>query len=297
MMTIKEFASLCNCNTQTLRYYDKIDLLKPVKVDQWSGYRYYEKSQAIDFIKIKNLQAADFTIEEIKGLLTMTDQQVYEAFDRKLAEQEQKLERIRKIQQSYLTEVNTMKQLIHSFCDSLLESVNTPEMLQEFATNDPEADKTVEIIRSLMLSSTEAADKEAQPITMEVNGKLFEGAQALENMTLFLRKEELKGTLYLNDQQLSKDASAMAENTEVVWEFHGWNRTHEFLSHIPVPGDNRDYILLIRHPENSVCNTLAYPMVLLGMLISKGFKAEHLHCFSHDDSEDGQNHVTLLRRK
>ena len=63
MMTIKEFASLCNCNTQTLRYYDKIDLLKPVKVDQWSGYRYYEKSQAIDFVKIKNLQAADFTID------------------------------------------------------------------------------------------------------------------------------------------------------------------------------------------------------------------------------------------
>ena len=27
MMTIKEFASLCGCNTQTLRYYDKIDLL------------------------------------------------------------------------------------------------------------------------------------------------------------------------------------------------------------------------------------------------------------------------------
>ena len=34
-MTIKEFASLCGCNTQTLRYYDKIDLLKPVKTDQW----------------------------------------------------------------------------------------------------------------------------------------------------------------------------------------------------------------------------------------------------------------------
>jgi DNA-binding transcriptional MerR regulator len=64
MMTIKEFASLCNCNTQTLRYYDKIDLLRPVKVDQWSGYRYYEESHAIDFIKIKNLQAADFTIRK-----------------------------------------------------------------------------------------------------------------------------------------------------------------------------------------------------------------------------------------
>ena len=84
-MTIKEFASLCGCNAQTLRYYDKIDLLKPVKVDPWSGYRFYEKSQAVDFIKIKNLQAADFTIEEIKALLTLPDQQVYEAFDRKIA--------------------------------------------------------------------------------------------------------------------------------------------------------------------------------------------------------------------
>ena len=111
MMTIKEFASLCGCNTQTLRYYDKIDLLKPVKVDQWSGYRYYAKSQAIDFVKIKNLQAADFTIDEIKALLTMPDQQVFDAFDQKITEQAQKLERIKEIQQSYLTEVNTMKNI------------------------------------------------------------------------------------------------------------------------------------------------------------------------------------------
>lgn len=58
MMTIKEFASLCQCNTQTLRYYDKIDLLKPSKVDPWSSCRYYEEAQALDFVKIKNLQAA-----------------------------------------------------------------------------------------------------------------------------------------------------------------------------------------------------------------------------------------------
>jgi len=35
-MTIKEFARLCNCNPQTLRYYDRMDLLKPVKVDPYS---------------------------------------------------------------------------------------------------------------------------------------------------------------------------------------------------------------------------------------------------------------------
>lgn len=39
-MTIKEFARLCDCNPQTLRYYDRVDLLKPQKVNRWSEYRY-----------------------------------------------------------------------------------------------------------------------------------------------------------------------------------------------------------------------------------------------------------------
>lgn len=74
MMTIKAFARLCGCSTQTLRYYDRIDLLKPVSVDKWSGYRYYAKAQAVDFVKIKNLQTADFAIGEIKELLALQDE-------------------------------------------------------------------------------------------------------------------------------------------------------------------------------------------------------------------------------
>lgn len=68
-MTIKEFARLCGCTTQTLRYYDHQNLLKPVRVDDSSGYRYYDKDQALTFVKIKNLQKAGFLIEEIKELL------------------------------------------------------------------------------------------------------------------------------------------------------------------------------------------------------------------------------------
>ena len=32
-MTIKDFAALCGCSTQTLRDYDRIGLLKPSRVD------------------------------------------------------------------------------------------------------------------------------------------------------------------------------------------------------------------------------------------------------------------------
>ena len=102
MITIQGFAKLCGCNTQTLRYYDRIGLLAPAKVDEWTGYRYYEEQQAMLFVKIKNLQQADFSIEEIRPLLEVDDDQLMEAFERKIDEQTQKLERIRTIQRSYL---------------------------------------------------------------------------------------------------------------------------------------------------------------------------------------------------
>lgn len=67
-MTIKEFAKLCGCNPQTLRHYDRVGLLKPVRVDRYSGYRFYEEEQAVTFVKIKNLQSALFTKEQLEAI-------------------------------------------------------------------------------------------------------------------------------------------------------------------------------------------------------------------------------------
>ena len=297
MMTIKEFASLCSCNAQTLRYYDKIDLLKPVKVDQWSGYRYYTNSQAIDFVKIKNLQAADFTIDEIKVMLTLPDSLVYEAFDRKIAEQTQKLERIKEIQQSYLTEVNTMKSLINSFCDHLLDKGNDPRILQEFDISAEDASTIVESVRKLMVSRTIESGEEARPIQMVVDDKLFEGAQAVENMTFLIKEEELNDTVYLNAQHIREETADLTENLDVVWECHGWSRTCEFLDSIPALEDGEHYVVSIRHHEKEVFGNLPYPFFLIGAMLRKGYSAaENMHCYV-EHSDDGQNHFTLLRRK
>ena len=86
MITIQGFAKLCGCSTQTLRYYDRIGLLTPARVDEWTGYRYYEEEQAMQFVKIKNLQQADFSIEEIRPLLREDGERLQEAFARKIAE-------------------------------------------------------------------------------------------------------------------------------------------------------------------------------------------------------------------
>ena len=146
MITIKEFAKLVNCNTQTLRYYDRIDLLKPVKVDKFSSYRYYEKKQAIDFVKIKNLQAADFSIEEIKTLLKKSDKEIYDAFENKIAAEKEKLQKIIEIRDTYLSEKISMEKLIQSMRELILSNIKDFEMLREFGLKTDEGEKIKNLV-------------------------------------------------------------------------------------------------------------------------------------------------------
>ena len=141
MITIQGFAKLCGCNTQTLRYYDRIGLLAPAKVDEWTGYRYYEEEQALLFVKIKNLQQADFSIEEIKTLLPGDDDLLTAAFERKITEQTQKLETIRKIQRSYLKEAMDMRKTVNEYMNFIERRMEKPELWKELGLdNEQEAE-------------------------------------------------------------------------------------------------------------------------------------------------------------
>ena len=45
LLTIGEFARLSRLSPKALRLYDELGLLRPYRVDEWSGYRYYAPSQ------------------------------------------------------------------------------------------------------------------------------------------------------------------------------------------------------------------------------------------------------------
>lgn len=67
LFTISEFAKLRNININSLRYYERIGVLKPARVDDRTGYRYYSPDQlpimdvillCLDFgISLKNLKS------------------------------------------------------------------------------------------------------------------------------------------------------------------------------------------------------------------------------------------------
>lgn len=145
-MTIRQFANLCGCNPQTLRYYDQVDLLKPVRVDPYSGYRFYDEEQATDFVKIRNLQSADFTIAEIKELLKQDHEAIWEAFEQKIAQQKEKLKSLRLLQKSYRTEMTQMQQKIVEVKEEIRRMVRSYDAVEEFGIGEEEYERVISCV-------------------------------------------------------------------------------------------------------------------------------------------------------
>lgn len=64
---IGEISSLCNISIKTLRYYEELGLIKPIKVDIYSGYRYYDDSNIDLIYKIQLFKELGFSLQEIKN--------------------------------------------------------------------------------------------------------------------------------------------------------------------------------------------------------------------------------------
>jgi DNA-binding transcriptional MerR regulator len=77
-MTVHEVAALAGVSERTLRYYDRIGLLKPAAASE-AGYRLYDEANLERLQQILFLRELDFPLGEIAPMLTA------EARDRRLA--------------------------------------------------------------------------------------------------------------------------------------------------------------------------------------------------------------------
>jgi DNA-binding transcriptional MerR regulator len=69
MFSIGEFSKLGRVTVDTLRHYDALGLLKPAKVDPFTGYRYYSARQLLSLNQILALKEIGFSLEEIARIL------------------------------------------------------------------------------------------------------------------------------------------------------------------------------------------------------------------------------------
>lgn len=67
MLKISEFAKLCNTSEKTLRFYDKVGVLKAEYIHPDNGYRYYSRAQIEQYSRIVELKEVGFTLEEIRS--------------------------------------------------------------------------------------------------------------------------------------------------------------------------------------------------------------------------------------
>ena len=243
MIKIKEFASLCQCSTQTLRYYDQINILSPAYVDDENNYRYYEKNQLFDYIKIKNLQLADFSIDEIKQLLTSSDEAIYYAFDQKIDRINDKLVSILKIKETYHIENSTMERVFQIIKENFEEAFQPELVKQEYNLNETELNEYVAEWESMIINALGSDDY----------GKGFTQSGLTEEQIL----QAVNQFKALNSKPGTK--INVADYT-VLEAFHGWTYLHEIMADLcrVKDGDKIIYCLDVA-PEKLALSLLCLP--------------------------------------
>ena len=260
-MTIQAFARLCGCNPQTLRYYDKVDLLRPARVDRFTGYRYYDEDQALTFVKIKNLQLGGFSIEEIKPLLMANDDEVYRAFETKIAEQQARLEAMKNIQRSYRSEMTTMKETIE-------------KIRKDMAAFDPTVEFGIDRARY-----DDICARVDEALTTAMDSGCFRD---------FSFDEEKH-----SPDPLPKVLKDPAYQT--VYEKHGWQHVKDFFSEFAHLEDGAEYQLVFALTPDKA-NQTAFATTVLNLLLDENERKKRMLGCDTTATRDGQNHFWLLKR-
>lgn len=77
-MSIGEFARRSRLSAKALRIYDDLGLLPPARVDDWSGYRYYESAQLETAQLIATLRRVDVPLSAVKDWLALDQAEMAE---------------------------------------------------------------------------------------------------------------------------------------------------------------------------------------------------------------------------
>lgn len=101
MYKIGDFSVLGKTTIKTLRYYEKEGLLMPQKIDEMTGYRYYDSSQLIRLSKIISLRQIGLSIETIRKIFTGTS-----SFHSVLRERREEVEQEISLHTEMLSKIN-----------------------------------------------------------------------------------------------------------------------------------------------------------------------------------------------
>ena len=106
--TVNKLSKMSGVSARTLRYYDEIGLLKPVRVAS-SGYRLYGKKELDTLQQILFYRELDFPLDEIKSILYAPDFDKERSLKHHLAELNKKRERLDMLINNVAKSLSAMK--------------------------------------------------------------------------------------------------------------------------------------------------------------------------------------------
>lgn len=134
-------------------------------------------------------------------------------------------------------------------------------------------------------------------VQMILNGSVIQGTQQIIDAFESLKKKGYDDTVLLGDQDVGKTDTPTPENSDTVWECHGWGFVHEFLDDIPEMQKGYEYCFYFLLTEEKYSDRLEFPMFMIAAMLPKLDTDDISFGCSVEHSNDGQNHFALLRRK
>lgn len=122
-LQIGDVANRAGVNVQTLRYYERVGVLKP-NIRRDSGYRIYDEDAIRKVLFIKKSQELGFSLDEIKELLLLKASKVS-----KCEEVQEKARQQLSLVEEKLNKLSLMKSLLTSFinrCENRELTVSCP---------------------------------------------------------------------------------------------------------------------------------------------------------------------------
>lgn len=106
--TIKQIADLAGVTTRTLRYYDEIGLLTPVRTGD-NGYRYYDQTSLLKLQQIMFFRELNVPLKDIELIMNQPDFNTLDALKRHRSSLQANVKRLGKLIETVDQTIATMK--------------------------------------------------------------------------------------------------------------------------------------------------------------------------------------------
>lgn len=273
MFRIGEFSKIAQVAGSQLRYYDEIDLLKPARIDEWTGYRYYSAEQlprlnqilalkglGLTLDQIRSMVDDDIPVEEIRGMFSLKKAQLEQSLREDVLRLQQIESRIQQIEETGLFDkyeiiLKSVPALPFLAVRDKLPSFGAAlSIMMEMQQALPEVVSQKSIGNLTAILHSESFGEEI--IDLEIGFVMHDNSDttiALSNdrsmtMSMLPAVEEMVTTVYVGLPQTSHTCRAVA----ATWvETNGYELSgngREVFLVPPMPGKENETVMEIQYP-------------------------------------------------